>query len=114
MSPWVVKSNIAYAKWNRPSDDGNQPGPDTNVPKGTDFKIGLRFDCSRAVQLSATNLDNFNKLWADCLSGIVYEDDSQGAELDLFRADDKRCARIEVIVATHDATFSTHTRRMQD
>jgi hypothetical protein len=31
-----------------------------------------------------TDLDNFNKLWQDALSVIVYEDDSQISELHLF------------------------------
>src|SRR4051812_46818361 len=35
------------------------------------------------------DLDNFNKLWADALSGIVYEDDSQIAVLHLHRAYDR-------------------------
>jgi Holliday junction resolvase RusA-like endonuclease len=42
------------------------------------------------------DLDNFNKLSLDALSGIVYEDDSQIAELHLKRAYDKARPRIEV------------------
>ena len=42
------------------------------------------------------DLDNFNKLSLDALTGIVYEDDSQIAELHLFRRYDKDNARIEV------------------
>ncbi len=42
------------------------------------------------------DLDNFNKLWADALTGIVYEDDSQIAELTLKRAYDKKRPRIEI------------------
>jgi Holliday junction resolvase RusA-like endonuclease len=49
------------------------------------------------------DLDNFNKLWADSLTGIVYEDDSQIAELHLHRAYDKQNPRIEITVASHDA-----------
>ena len=42
------------------------------------------------------DLDNFNKLWQDALSGIVYGDDSQIAELHLKRGYDKNLPRIEV------------------
>ena len=44
------------------------------------------------------DLDNFNKLSLDALTGIVYEDDSQIAELHLKRAYDKARPRIEVQV----------------
>lgn len=44
------------------------------------------------------DLDNFNKLWADALTGIVYEDDSQIGKLTLERAYDKARPRIEVDV----------------
>jgi len=47
------------------------------------------------------DLDNFNKLWADSLTGIVYEDDSQIAELHLYRAYDKQKPRIEITVSSH-------------
>ena len=42
------------------------------------------------------DLDNANKLWADALTGIVYGDDSQIAELTLRRAYDKVRPRIEI------------------
>jgi Holliday junction resolvase RusA-like endonuclease len=42
------------------------------------------------------DLDNFNKLWADALTGIVYQDDSQIADLHLVRDYDKRNPRIEI------------------
>ncbi len=45
------------------------------------------------------DLDNFNKLWQDALSGIVYEDDSQIAELHLYRGYDKERPRIEVAIS---------------
>ena len=45
------------------------------------------------------DLDNFNKLSLDALTGIVYEDDSQIAELHLKRAYDKARPRIEVKIA---------------
>lgn len=44
------------------------------------------------------DLDNFNKLSLDALTGIVYEDDSQIAELNLKRAYDKARPRIEIEV----------------
>jgi len=44
------------------------------------------------------DLDNFNKLSLDTLTGIVYEDESQIAELHLKRAYDKARPRIEVEV----------------
>jgi Holliday junction resolvase RusA-like endonuclease len=44
-------------------------------------------------------LDNFNKLSLDALTGIVYEDDSQIAELHLKRAYDKARPRTEVEVS---------------
>jgi Holliday junction resolvase RusA-like endonuclease len=43
-------------------------------------------------------LDNFNKLWQDALTGIVYEDDSQIAELHLYRDYDKANPRLEVVI----------------
>jgi Holliday junction resolvase RusA-like endonuclease len=45
------------------------------------------------------DLDNFNKLSLNALSGIAYEDDSQIAELHLSRGYDKARPRIEVIVS---------------
>jgi hypothetical protein len=44
--------------------------------------ITLYFDTKRA------DLDNFNKLLLDALTGIAYDDDSQIAELHLMRAYD--------------------------
>jgi Holliday junction resolvase RusA-like endonuclease len=42
------------------------------------------------------DIDNFNKLSLDALTGIVYEDDSQIVELTLRRAYDKARPRIEI------------------
>lgn len=42
------------------------------------------------------DIDNFNKLWADALTGIVWEDDSQIIELRLRKAYDRERPRIEV------------------
>jgi Holliday junction resolvase RusA-like endonuclease len=42
------------------------------------------------------DLDNFNKLSLDALTGIAYEDDSQIAALHLRRAFDKKNPRIEI------------------
>jgi Holliday junction resolvase RusA-like endonuclease len=44
------------------------------------------------------DLDNFNKLSLDALTGIVWEDDSQIAELTLKRSYDKPNPRIELVV----------------
>jgi Holliday junction resolvase RusA-like endonuclease len=44
------------------------------------------------------DLDNFNKLSQDALTGIFYEHDSQIAELHLYRAYDKERPRIEAAV----------------
>lgn len=46
-----------------------------------------------------TDLDNFNKLWADALTGVVWDDDSQIAKLTLTRGYDKLRPRIEVVVS---------------
>jgi crossover junction endodeoxyribonuclease RusA len=42
------------------------------------------------------DLDNFNKLSLDALTGLVYEDDSQIAKLTLKSAYDKQRPRIEL------------------
>lgn len=42
------------------------------------------------------DLDNFNKLFLDSLSGIAYEDDSQIQELLIIKRYDKENPRIEV------------------
>jgi Holliday junction resolvase RusA-like endonuclease len=44
------------------------------------------------------DLDNFNKLWQDALTGIVYEDDSQIGELHLYRDHDRASPRIKISV----------------
>jgi len=49
------------------------------------------------------DLDNFNKLWADSLTGIVYEDDSQIAEQHLYHVYDKQRSRIEITISSHGA-----------
>ena len=46
------------------------------------------------------DLDNFNKLSLDALTGIVYEDDSQIAKLQLVRGYDKARPRIEITIGT--------------
>ena len=46
------------------------------------------------------DIDNFNKLSLDALTGIVYEDDSQIAEMTLRRAYDKTRPRIEISVSS--------------
>jgi Holliday junction resolvase RusA-like endonuclease len=44
------------------------------------------------------DLDNFNKLSLDALTGIAYEDDSQIAKLTIERAYDKKKPRIAVTI----------------
>jgi len=43
-----------------------------------------------------TDVDNFNKLVLDSLSGLVYEDDSQLVELVITKHYDKENPRVEV------------------
>ena len=50
------------------------------------------------------DLDNFNKLSLDVLTGIAYEDDSQIAALHLVRGHDKERPRIELTVGSRGAT----------
>lgn len=59
-----------------------------------ELSITLYFGTKRKA-----DLDNFNKLSLDALTGIAYEDDSQIAALTLKRAYDKQKPRIEVTVA---------------
>jgi Holliday junction resolvase RusA-like endonuclease len=44
------------------------------------------------------DVDNFNKLWQDALTGIVYEDDSQITELTVRKSYDKENPRLEIEV----------------
>lgn len=44
------------------------------------------------------DIDNFNKLWLDALSGIVWEDDSQVEELSIKKLYDKERPRIELAI----------------
>ena len=59
-----------------------------------ELSITLYFGTKRRA-----DIDNFNKLSLDALTSIVYEDDSQIAELTLRRAYDKARPRIEISVA---------------
>jgi len=45
------------------------------------------------------DIDNFNKLVLDALTGIVWEDDSQILELHIYKDYDKQNPRIELEVA---------------
>jgi crossover junction endodeoxyribonuclease RusA len=47
-----------------------------------------------------TDIDNFNKLVLDSLTGLVYEDDSQIVELTITKGYDKERPRVEVIIDT--------------
>lgn len=44
------------------------------------------------------DVDNFTKLVFDALTGIVYQDDNQVAELTIKRAYDKERPRVEVVI----------------
>jgi Holliday junction resolvase RusA-like endonuclease len=46
------------------------------------------------------DLDNFNKLSLDALTGIVWQDDNQISDLRLRRSYDKQRPRIEVTAST--------------
>lgn len=62
-------------------------------------RITLYFGTKRKA-----DLDNFNKLSLDALTGIVWHDDSQIAELSLRRAYDKKRPRIVITAATANTT----------
>jgi Holliday junction resolvase RusA-like endonuclease len=47
------------------------------------------------------DIDNFNKLWADALTGIVWGDDSQIEDLRLLKRYDKERPRVEVSVTSN-------------
>lgn len=47
-----------------------------------------------------TDIDNFNKLVLDSLTGLVYEDDSQIVELTITKGYDKERPRVEVTLST--------------
>lgn len=68
------------------------------------ISINLFFGTKRKA-----DLDNFNKLSLDALSGILYEDDSQIAELHLCRRYDKKRPRIEVTAHQLSSTKATST-----
>lgn len=53
--------------------------------------VTLYFGTKRKV-----DLDNFNKLSLDALTGVVYEDDSQIHSLHIQRSYDKKVPRIEI------------------
>ena len=52
--------------------------------------LGRRELCERLCRQAGHLRDNFNKLSLDALSGIVYRDDSQVAELTIKHAYDRR------------------------
>jgi crossover junction endodeoxyribonuclease RusA len=60
-----------------------------------EMSITLYFGTKRKA-----DLDNFNKLSLDALTGIAYEDDSQIAKLTIERAYDKAHPRIEILTGS--------------
>ena len=54
-------------------------------------EVRLYFETKRKV-----DLDNFNKLWADSLEGVVYANDNQIAELNITKFYCKENPRIEL------------------
>ncbi len=72
----------AKAQWRQPVLEG-------------ELKVSARFFFGTKRK---ADLDNFNKLWQDALTGIVWRDDSQIAELHLYRDYDKQRPRIEVTI----------------
>ena len=42
------------------------------------------------------DIDNYNKIWLDSLSGVIYKDDKQIMELELKKDYDKKIPRIEL------------------
>jgi Holliday junction resolvase RusA-like endonuclease len=73
----------ARSQWNGKPLDGD-----------VEVSITLYFGTKRRA-----DLDNFNKLSLDALTGIAYLDDSQIAKLSIERGYDKARPRIEVAVA---------------
>ena len=69
--------------------------PVAPAPLEDELSVSVRFFFGTKRK---ADLDNFNKLWQDALTGIVYEDDSQIGELHLYRDHDKTRPRIEVTV----------------
>lgn len=75
---WEVKS-----QWKKPMIKGN-----------VKLEVKLYFGDKKK-----RDIDNFNKLVIDSLTGIVFEDDSQITELNLTKLYDKELPRIELEVA---------------
>jgi Holliday junction resolvase RusA-like endonuclease len=68
---------------------------------GIEVSITLYFGTKRKA-----DLDNFNKLSLDALTGIVWEDDSQIARLTIERGYDNARPRVEIEVKTMPAAKS--------
>ena len=69
--------------------------------KGEPLKTPVRVKMSLLMGTKRrSDIDNFNKLVFDALSGIVYEDDSQIIELHITKGYDKENPRIELELST--------------
>jgi Holliday junction resolvase RusA-like endonuclease len=86
MTPEGKALKEAY-QWEAKSQWKGKPLEDDDI----EVSITLYFGTKRRA-----DLDNFNKLSLDALTGIAYEDDSQIVALHLRRAYDKQNPRIEV------------------
>lgn len=63
-------------------------------PKGTAIRVTLTWYRNRR----AGDLDNRAKATLDCLNRVLWADDEQVVELHLFRRDDPKNGRVELIV----------------
>lgn len=61
--------------------------------RAIDLSVSLFFGTKRKA-----DVDNFNKLSLDALTGVVYEDDSQISDLHIHRRYDPKHPRIEIEV----------------
>lgn len=78
---WEAKS-----QWNRPIIEGD-----------VCINMVLYFGTKRKA-----DIDNFNKIAWDSLTGIVYKDDSQITEAHIFKKYDKENPRIEISIPLDD------------
>ncbi len=67
--------------------------------RGKPFNSALHISCTLFFGTKRkADIDNFNKLWLDALTGILWEDDSQIQELNIRKDYDKERPRIELSI----------------